>query len=225
MVNIFKRYEIKYLLNKDQYLRLITLYKDKIKLDKYGKSLICNIYYDTDSFLLIRSSIEKPIYKEKIRLRTYNLSSPYFLELKKKYDSIVYKRRVDFSSIEEVNDFLINKKANSQIEKEIKYSLNYYQDIKPKMFISYYREAYYGESNLRITFDFDILYRDYDLDFSKGNYGNNILENNQILMEIKIEEAMPLWLCKFLTKEKLYSISFSKYGASYKKIMKGKMYV
>lgn len=225
MVNIFKRYEIKYLLNKDQYLRLITLYKDKIKLDKYGKSLICNIYYDTDSFLLIRSSIEKPIYKEKLRLRTYNLSSPYFLELKKKYDSIVYKRRVDFSSIEEVNDFLINKKANSQIEKEIKYSLNYYQDIKPKMFISYYREAYYGESNLRITFDFDILYRDYDLDFSKGNYGNNILENDQILMEIKIEEAIPLWLCKFLTKEKLYSISFSKYGDSYKKIMKGKIYV
>lgn len=224
MQAIFQRSEIKYLISEQQYQKIISVFKDRIHLDKYGRSLICNIYYDTDTYLLIRRSLEKPVYKEKLRIRNYNLSSPYFLELKKKYKSVVYKRRVTFSK-DKLNQFLLNKNSNSQIEEEIAYFFKFYEDLKPKMFISYNREAYYGENDLRITFDFDLLYRDYDLDLDKGAYGKKILNDNIILMEIKVNNAFPLWLSKFLSEEKIYSTSFSKYGKAYMLLQKGEMYV
>lgn len=225
MQNIFKRYEIKYLINNEQYQKFLLLIKDKMSLDKFGKSLICNLYFDTDSYLLIRRSIEKPLYKEKMRLRNYNLSNACFLELKKKYKSVVYKRRECFSSLEMANDFIKNKDYHTQIEEEIVYFLNFYQNLQPRMFISYQREAYYGENDLRVTFDFDLLYRTNDLDLSKGAYGNKILDDQQILMEIKVSGAFPLWLSEFLTKEKIYSTSFSKYGRAYMLMKKGEIYV
>lgn len=220
MQAVFKRYESKYLINKEQYARLLSIIKEKMKPDKYGLSTICNIYYDTDSFLLIRNSIEKPLYKEKLRLRNYNLSNQYFLELKKKYKSVVYKRRIALDK-EDMNDFLSNLKPTNQIQREIVYFYEFYENIKEKMFISYKREAYYGENELRITFDTNLLYRNYDLNLEKGPYGKEIIPNDQILMEIKALNAMPLWLTNFLTNERIFKTSFSKYGRAYLSMMKG----
>lgn len=220
MQTVFKRYESKYLINKEQYMKLLSLIKDKMKQDIYGHSTICNIYYDTDSFLLIRNSLEKPLYKEKLRLRNYNLSNQYFLELKKKYKSVVYKRRIVLDK-EEMDDFLCTLNATNQIQKEIAYFYKFYRNIKKKMFISYNREAYYGENELRITFDTNLLYRNYDLNLDNGPYGKEIISKDQILMEIKAINAMPIWLTNFLTYEKIFKTSFSKYGKAYLLMKKG----
>ena len=85
---VFKRYEKKYMLTKEQYESFKEDIDDFMKIDEYGLSTICNIYYDTVDYKLISRSIEKPIYKEKIRLRSYGIPTPdstVFLELKKKY--------------------------------------------------------------------------------------------------------------------------------------------
>ena len=224
--DIFKRYELKYLLTIEQYNNILNSLKDKIILDKYGETLISNIYYDTPNYLLIRHSLEKPVYKEKLRIRGYGIikdDSTVFIELKKKYDGIVYKRRVKSNYQESIN-LSSNMIPNSQIEKEIKYFFSFYKNLMPKMYLSYERTAYMGkeDNSLRITFDTNILWRNYDLDLRKGSYGTNVINPNQILMEIKINNAIPMWLSNILTNTKANKTSFSKYGVAYLQLLKEK---
>lgn len=219
--NVFKRYEIKYLITPRQKERLLQIANGRLCQDSFGKSTISNIYFDTPSRLLIRRSLEKPIYKEKLRLRSYGTAdenSTVFAEIKKKYYSVVYKRRIS-APLNEAMESLCGKgfSESGQISSEINYFLSLYKPLLPSVFISYDREAYVekGVSDLRITFDNNIMFRDYDLSLCKGAYGTSLLEENQILMEIKTAGAIPLWLTSFLTEEKLYKTSFSKYGRAY----------
>lgn len=219
--NIFKRYEIKYLITrqqKDALLRAMELYMTE---DAHGRSTIENIYFDTPDFLLIRRSIEGPVYKEKLRLRSYgraNADTEVYAELKKKYRGIVYKRRIAMPE-QEAMEFLCGTHENreSQIGREITWLLAQHPDLAPTVLISYEREAYFGKEDpdLRITFDENIRWRDMDLSLRFGAYGNEILESEQTLMEIKTAGAMPLWLTHFLTEQRIYKTSFSKYGRAY----------
>lgn len=218
----FKRYEFKYLISRKTYEEMLTIFKDLLLKDEYFESLISNIYYDTSNFSLIRKSLEKPFYKEKLRLRTYGKfkdDNLVFVELKKKYDGIVYKRR------EKVNYLDINNYLNfssSQIGQEINYFLRFYPNLERKMFISYERKSYYYKDipSLRITFDDHILYRLDYLDFKYGIFGDKLLDDDVILMEIKSAVGLPLALVNFLSSNHLYKQSFSKYGEAYKEIIK-----
>lgn len=222
MSNTFKRREIKYVLTKKQQTSFMKAIKENIESDKFGEYTICNIYYDTPDDRLIRRSLEKPVYKEKMRLRSYgraNDQTKIFLELKKKYDGIVYKRRIAMP-MEEAREYMAGKSnRNGQIEDEINYFIKMYEGISPSMYISYNRLAYFvtEDPELRITFDHNILWRDKDVSLTSEIYGNSILESNQCVMEIKCAEAMPLWLVKALTDNKIYKTSFSKYGKAYLK--------
>lgn len=222
---IFKRYEIKYMLTREQKKRLCHLMKDEMIADEHGQSTIQSLYFDTPDYLLIRRSLDKPFYKEKLRLRSYGVAtteSDVFIELKKKYDSVVYKRRIGMTEAEAVNYLLYREKnTDSQIAREIDYCLDYYRELAPKVLLSYEREAFYhkADHNLRITFDETILWRDYDVDLKAGIYGNPILDDDQVLMEVKTAGAMPLWLVKFLSENHIYKTSFSKYGTAYTTMM------
>jgi len=163
---IFKRYEIKYLLTEDQKEKILTAMEPYMALDKYGRSTICNIYFDTDTYRLIRQSIEKPVYKEKLRIRSYGKASPgstVFVELKKKYKQIVYKRRISLSE-QEAMDWVCGARhctKQTQICDEIDYFIDYYETLHPAVFLSYECEAYYAKdgSDFRVTFDDTILCR------------------------------------------------------------------
>lgn len=218
----FKRCEKKYLLNDNQYKELVKRTGGRLIPDAYGTSTICNIYFDTPDFLLIRTSLDKPVYKEKLRLRSYGTpkkDGPVFLELKKKYKGIVYKRR-ESMVLSEAEGYLLRHEApgvESQILREIDWFLQYYKDIKPAMYIAYDRIAAYDvlEPELRVTFDWNIRFRNQELDLRKGTWGQQILEEGQQLMEIKIPGAMPVWLSRLLDQLHIYPVSFSKYGKAY----------
>lgn len=223
---IFKRYEKKYLLSEKQYNLFIQAIQNQLAIDKFGKVVIGNIYFDTPDFRLIRTSLEKPIYKEKLRLRSYGTPKGediVFVELKKKYKGIVYKRRVKME-LSEAEQYLYKRRPfcqPSQITKEVDWFLNFYPDIKPAMYISYNRIAMYGIENpdLRVTFDGNILWRKDHLHLESGSWGNSLLEKGQILMEIKIPGTMPIWLSHILDERNIYPTSFSKYGRSYIQLM------
>lgn len=235
-IQTFKRYEYKYLLNTSQYHKIKTLLYNHMEEDKHGKVTIQSMYCDTPNYILINRSMEKPMYKEKIRLRSYGIcddNSTVFLELKKKYNSIVYKRRI--STTEEkalsyitsdstwnyLNNYdFTNDKVSQQICKEIDYAKSLYKNLEPKVLLTYNREALYEitNHNLRITFDSNIKYRDYDLNLHSGYHGTPILPRGYILMEIKTSTSIPLWLCDFLSNEKIYRTSFSKYAKAYSEI-------
>lgn len=221
-VNVFKRYEKKYMLNEETYQKLLQQLQNSITKDHFGLHTICNIYYDTENYDLIRTSLEKPLYKEKLRLRSYGIpkfNDTVYVELKKKYDGVVFKRREELP-LEEAKSYLLNRnplKKSSQIIQEIDWFLQMYHPI-PKVLIAYDRTAFFGneDSNLRITFDEKIRFRQNCLDLSQGDWGEPILSPGAVLMEIKIPGAMPLWLNSILTKLELFPTSFSKYGTCYR---------
>lgn len=218
---VFERTEKKYVITIAQMNSLKNLISDKIKPDEYCKSTVNSIYFDTDNYRLIRNSIEKPVYKEKLRLRSYGVpddNSTVFLELKKKYKGVVYKRRRKMKYKDAMNYLCSGVLPdNSQIMREIDYAMSYYRDLSPKMFIAYDRLAFVGKENsdLRITFDMNLRFRTDNLTLKSGSFGESIIDKTYCIMEIKALGAIPLWLCKALDTLKIYPSSFSKYGTAY----------
>lgn len=220
---IFKRYELKYMLTKEQKEKVIKAIEPYMNLDKFGRTIIRNIYFDTNSYRLIRHSIEKPVYKEKLRIRSYSQATPdsmVFVELKKKYRHVVYKRRVSLPEKEAIQ-WLCKEchcQMDTQISKEIDYFLDYYETLHPAVFLSYEREAFYSKdiSDFRVTFDSTILCRQEDLSLESEVYGTQLLSKDMCLMEIKCSGGIPLWMVQVLSEEKIYKTSFSKYGTAYK---------
>lgn len=226
---VFQRYEIKYLLTRKQKNLILEAMEPYMVLDGYGRTTIRNVYYDTDSYRLIRNSLEKPVYKEKLRVRSYeraDRNSPVFVELKKKYRGIVYKSRMTMER-QLAEGYLageIPAPEASQIVAETDYFLQFYKDLSPKVFLSYEREAYYTKEpgEFRVTFDENILWRQQDLSLGKGVYGEAILQPGQTLMEIKTPGNIPLWMVKVMSEEGIRQTSFSKYGNAYQEIVNRK---
>lgn len=218
----FKRYEIKYILTKQQKDELMEMIEEYMIPDPFGDTTIRNLYFDTDTYRLVRRSIEKPIYKEKLRVRSYNQVSSgdtVFVELKKKYQSVVYKRRLaltEEAAMEWMNGGVCP--VDGQIASEIDYFYNYYETLHPVVFISYDRQAFYSESDLgfRISFDENIMSRQEDLSLTMEPGGIRLLDSDSVMMEVKTSGGIPLWLTHFLTEKKLYKTSFSKYGTAYR---------
>lgn len=219
----FKRYEIKYLLTRQEKNVLLRAMEPYMRLDNYGRTTIRNIYFDTDNYRLIRRSLEKPVYKEKLRIRSYQLAGPedpVFLELKKKYKAVVYKRRLTLPEAQAMSSFRDGTPLpiHSQIGDEIEYFRSYYGTLRPTVFLSYEREAYYDldGGDFRVTFDENILYRPQDFSLGSRIYGVPLLEEGWTLMELKTSGGLPLWMSHTLCEQKLYKTSFSKYGAAYR---------
>lgn len=224
--NIFKRYELKYMLTKSQKKLLLQIMEPYMVRDRFDRSSIRNIYFDTGSYRLVRRSIERPTYKEKLRLRSYGqvtAEDPVFLELKKKYRSVVYKRRVSLPEQQAVDWLCKNKPpvCSTQIGREIEYFISYYRDLRPAVFLSYEREAFSARDSgdFRMTFDENILCREEELSLTAGIWGCPLLPADKVLLELKTSGALPLWLSRFLSSEKIYKTSFSKYGTAYQTLI------
>ncbi len=219
--NTFERFEEKYLLTPAQHKAVMAGLRGKMQPDMFGRSTVSSIYYDTEDYSLIRASLEKPDYKEKLRIRSYGTTaeeSTVFVELKKKVGGIVYKRRTELPHAE-ANALLRGKRihSDSQVTREIRYFLQLYQP-GPRVLLSYRRVAYTGgEAGLRITFDDNIRFRLCALTLTAGSWGEELLpQGGMTLMEIKAPGAMPLWLCRLLNENGIYPTSFSKYGVCYR---------
>ena len=202
----FKRNEKKYLLSPERYEALWAELSPRLVPDEYFSSTVCSVYYDSDDYELIRRSIEAPVYKEKLRVRSYGVPAPdgtVFVELKKKFKGTVYKRRVQ-TTAERAEAWLSGRSPapeNSQVCREIDWFLHMHSPA-PKIFIACDREAYIadGAPELRFTFD----------------RGMPLLDGGQVLMEIKIPDAAPLWLAGALSRLEVFPTGFSKYGSCYK---------
>ena len=230
MANIqscFKRYEKKYCLTLAQQQAILQEMQPYMKKDAYGQYTICNLYYDTDDWRLIRTSLENPLYKEKLRVRSYGTPAPdgnVFVEIKKKYDGVVYKRRITARADEA--DFLVSGFCPAGQLGQIGREIQWFQQrnrTRPKVFIGYDRLAFAGidDPELRITFDTNIRWRTTDLDLRCGDYGVPLGGYGDVLMEIKIPGTAPLWLAHLLSEAGVFSTSFSKYGSCYSRHILG----
>ena len=218
---VFKRYELKYLLSGRQYAAVASVISERLHPDEYGETTIQSLYYDSDDFRLVRASIEKPIYKEKLRLRCYGLNDTdkdVYLEMKRKYDGVVYKRRIAAKE-QEIQDILAGNAPDSQIGREIGYFLSFYPTLSPKVMILYDRSAWQdAATDLRVTFDRNVRFRTDRLDCHTSLDGTPLLPPDTVLMECKSGTAFPLWLTHLLCREEIVKTSFSKYGAAYERL-------
>lgn len=222
-ISSFKRVEKKYMATARQLQIFLPMMLEHMTPDDYGETTICNIYLDTPDDLLVRRSIEKPKYKEKMRLRSYGVpkdSDPVYLEIKKKAQGVVYKRRIDMTA-DEAMDYLhgdIPLRHEGQIAHEISYMHDRY-GLEPKLYLAYdrvaYRELTPSPNEVRITIDRHIRSRDTDIDLRLGDAGRLLMPEDNRLLELKTAGAYPLWLCNALTAAELYPTSFSKYGQVY----------
>jgi SPX domain protein involved in polyphosphate accumulation len=218
----FLRIEQKYLLTKSNYLQLLKRIKDNIQEDIYHHEKVYNIYFDNDNNDLIINSLNKPIYKEKVRLRSYQVPKAndiVYLELKKKFNGVIYKRRVNLTYKEAI--LYIDKGImpnNEQVMQEIDYTFKTYK-LKPKLKINYMRDSYIAKTDpsFRITFDYNIYASRDDLKLADINKPNGLINDNY-LMEIKTDKTIPLWLLEIINELKIYPINFSKYGEFYKQM-------
>ncbi|MCM8710098.1 polyphosphate polymerase domain-containing protein [Clostridium sp. SYSU_GA19001] len=233
-IEVFKRHECKFLIDEDIYKEIQNKLSEYMELDEYNKThefyTISNIYYDTPDSYLIRHSLSKPEYKEKLRLRAYGVpreDEKVYLEIKKKVCGVVNKRRTKLR-LNEAYDFVrtgqkpeLKKYMNKQVLNEIEYILKIY-DLEPKLYLAYDRKAMFGieSRDLRITFDTNIRSRRYDLRLESGDYGESLLPEGKWLMEVKAEKNIPLWLTKLLSEYKIYKTSFSKYGKEYERMIR-----
>ena len=248
----FKRVEKKYLITEEKYRAILKLVKKNMHRDFYHKSSIMNIYFDNDNYDLIIQSIDQPVFKHKLRARSYVGYDKVFLELKTKIRGIAYrkgfietddidddvnlgyKRRVlithddyrkyteEKSSLVELASKKLERKSDIQIAREIEYAVNRF-NLKPKILVYYDRESYVDKKGLRITFDRDLKFRDRNLNFSKNKKDRSLFSGKEyIIMEVKTSGAMPLWLVKKLSSEHAYPQQFSKIGKIYELIRKEK---
>lgn len=224
----FERRELKYRITDAQRAALEAAFGARMVPDEYGESTICNIYYDTADYRLIRASLEKPAYKEKLRLRSYGVTEPggeVFLELKKKYKGIVYKRRITLPE-DAAGEFIAGRAPlgeHGQIGREIEYFTAFYAPLLPAVHLSYERSAWFSreDRDLRITFDKNIRFRQEDVSLTLPAGGRRILSEGESLMEIKAAAALPLWLVSELDTLGIFQSTFSKYGEAYKAILAG----
>ncbi len=218
MAEYFLRNEKKYLLENYKYVPLLNKLKEYVKEDDFKQSNILSVYYDSDDYRLTTRSIEKPMFKEKLRIRSYCPpldDEEVFVELKKKFDGVVYKRRTKGIYKNVIEDIENCKFSDEQIGKEIKNLVKSYDGLKPKIFVSCSRTYFIGkeDKNLRITFDSDMKYR---TDNVYLNYASNDMSiNNGMVMEIKTVGAIPLWLSRILDELEIFPTSFSKVGTAF----------
>ena len=220
---VFRRREQKYLLTQAQRDALVRAVEEHMEPVDYGRSLVCNIYFDTPDHRLIRRSLEGPVYKEKLRLRGYGQireGDKVFLEMKKKYNGIVYKRRVKLP-VEMAMRYMADPEAvldKGQIGRELDYFKRFYGQLRPAMYLSYDRLAW-RLGDLRVTLDWNVRYRVQQLDLTVPPEGEQLLEAEQYLLEIKTATAMPLWLVEVLDQNHIRKQSFSKYGKAYLRLL------
>lgn len=224
MDEVFERYELKYLMSCSQRDAILRAMEAHMTPDSYAHSDIRNLYYDTPDFLLIRRSLDKPLYKEKLRVRSYGRAqaqTPVFVELKKKYRAVVYKRRIVLPQAQALAALAGDAPLpDSQIGREIASTLAYYETLRPAVFLSYARDAYAPRDGgaFRVTFDTQICYRTDGLTLGGDCRGRALLTEDQVLMELKTPDAIPLWMARALSACGVRRTSFSKYGAAYRQM-------
>ncbi len=233
-IEVFNRTEKKFIITDAVYRAIKPQLEEYMEPDPFSRNgdfyTICNIYYDTPDHAVIRKSIESPLYKEKLRLRSYGAVGSMdrvYLEIKKKYNGQVNKRRTAMK-LEEAYQYIedhyrppVKKTLAKQILNEIDYFIVRYPDLAPKLFLSYDRNAMFGidDPSFRITFDTNIRTRRSEVGLDRGNYGELLMAPDIWVMEAKLTNAAPLWFARLLSNYKIYPTSLSKYGMEYKRAL------
>ncbi|TFD97092.1 polyphosphate polymerase domain-containing protein [Jeotgalibacillus sp. R-1-5s-1] len=230
-IEIFNRFELKYLISIDEYYEMRSKLLERMTFDSYGnndgKYNIISLYFDSAERGIYYETKNKLSFRQKLRLRVYDRTSiedQAFFEIKQKFKNVVNKRRTVLS-LNDAYKLIKNKPnifskelppaSNTQILKEVIHFRNQYE-LEPDIIVSYDRQAFVGvnEPDLRVTFDYNLMTRDYDLRLENGPYGHHFIHPDLVVLEIKVSNSVPLWLSNIVSEMNLSRKSVSKFCTS-----------
>ncbi len=228
-IEIFRRREQKYLITREQYDALLENIAPYMRADRFGEDgqyTVTSLYFESADYKIYFETKNKLKYRQKLRLRVYDyadLNSTAFFEVKQKHKKVVNKRRM-LLPLSEAYRYLYTAKeddlttietSNQQVLREIDYFRKLYH-LKPEMIVSYDRHALHGRMNpeLRITFDFNLRCRNGDLQLENGSYGDLFIDDNLVVLEVKVNNSVPLWLARSLQQLNCEQRSASKFCTS-----------
>jgi len=240
-MDTFERKETKYLLSPLQYLQFRALAERHLAPAEYHESDVSSLYYDTPDDLLINRSLQGGKYKEKLRVRSYGAatqSSPVFIEIKKKFKGITYKRRVNctlaaasaflagMDYLEAIERWPLKDTAaqeyahgtmSRQIAGELAWMRDHYEGIAPKMLVTTHRLSFVDvdDPDLRITFDSNVRWDNVSTTLEEAAGRHELFDNGERILEIKCGSAYPMWLVAALNECGIRPQSVSKYGRAY----------
>lgn len=247
--DVFERKEMKYRITAAQLAELLPVLQEHLVPADFADATVRSLYYDTPGDDLIARSIEGPLYKEKLRLRVYgdgyDPAMPAFVEIKKKFKGIVYKRRV-MLSLAAAEAFLDgmpyeealaaypladkklaaqvreNAAKNKQIANEIAFFMQRYAPLQPSILTACSRCSLVDPDggDLRITIDTQLCAKHRPTNIGDVDGAGALIGEGDAIMEIKSTFALPLWLTSALSSVGAYKQSFSKCGAAYAQAMR-----
>lgn len=238
-IEIFTRKEQKYLITVQQYDALVDQMKLHMRPDKNGQNgyyTVTSLYFDNADHTIYYETKNKLKFRQKLRLRVYDDADIYdkaFFEIKQKHKKVVNKRRM-LLPLSEARRYLKEspitsvdqlESSNPQVFQEIDHFRRLYQ-LHPEMIISYDRHALHGieDDNLRVTFDLNLRCRNYDLNLEHGSYGKQVIDPNLVVLEVKVDHSVPLWLTRLLQDLQCEQKSASKYCTSFETMQQNDFY-
>ncbi|CAM4222648.1 VTC domain [Lederbergia lenta] len=228
-IEIFSRREQKYLITREQYEQIvkeIALYMRPDKYGRDGKYTVTSLYFDNQDHQIYFETKNKLKYRQKLRLRVYdktNREGIAFFEVKQKHKNVVNKRRMTmplseaYRYLEEGSEQGLSsyQTSNPQVLREIDHFIRFYQ-LEPEMVVSYDRHAFHGvnDPELRITFDLELRCRNEELSIEAGPYGEHFIDPSYVVLEVKVNDSVPLWLARILQNLDCEQKSASKFCTS-----------
>lgn len=227
-IEIFRRREQKYLITTKQYEELVDRISPYMRPDKFGnngKYTVTSLYFESNDWKIYYETKNKLKYRQKLRLRVYDdaaLDSTAFFEVKQKHKKVVNKRRMRLPLSEAYRYIYFPNRSleefetsNLQVLREIDYFRNLYH-LEPEMVVSYDRHALHHkeDADLRMTFDFNLRCRDDDLQLANGSYGDLFIDEDLVVLEVKVNDSVPLWLARILQELGCEQRSASKFCTS-----------
>lgn len=229
-IEIFTRREQKYLITIEQYEELVERMAPYMRPDKNGIDgfyTVTSLYFDSYDHQIYFETKNKLKFRQKLRLRVYDdagTNDTAFFEVKQKHKKVVNKRRMllplneAYRYLREDGDQLLEdyESSNQQVFREVDHFRNLYH-LHPEMIISYDRQALHAidNPNFRVTFDLNLRCRNYDLYLEHGPYGKNFIDPNLVVLEVKVDHSVPLWLTRVLQDLECEQRSASKYCTSF----------
>ncbi|MFD1850905.1 polyphosphate polymerase domain-containing protein [Oceanobacillus bengalensis] len=237
-IEIFRRREQKYLITTDQYSELVYQLLPYMRPDKFGVDgmyTVTSLYFESSDYKIYFETKNKLRYRQKLRLRIYNdtdINSTAFFEVKQKHKDVVNKRRMllplkeAYRYLERLENCSLDsyETSNLQVLREIDYFRSLYR-LEPAMVVSYDRHALHCiyDPDLRITFDHNLRCRNDDLQVEKGPHGINFIDKNLIVLEVKVNDSVPLWLTRILQQINCKQRSASKFCTSLELLKQNKL--
>ena len=229
----FNRFELKYIVTATQAEAVKEDLLAHMDPDSHGCAdgsySISSVYYDTADLAFMRAKVEGIKFRRKLRVRRYGEGGdgPVFVEIKQRINRTTQKRRLILPLTQAYElcagqwERELDDPEDNAAAQEVLF-LTQGLNLQPTCLVGYRRQAHVGSSyepGLRVTFDHDIWGATASQGLVADVSRHALLTQSTVIMEIKANNAVPLWLANLLARHDCSLRRYSKYCAATQRLI------